>query len=72
MEIRIIASKALAKLTKLVGGHLEPPHLKDIVPSLLELLFTNNQMGYYICLTLNNIIIKLGDQKTQRSNSKYM
>lgn len=71
IDIRIIAAKALAKLTKLVGGYLEPAHLKDIIPALLELLYVDNRMGYYVSLTLNNIIVKLGDINTQRSNSKY-
>lgn len=69
-EIKLIACKALAKLTKLTGPYLQPQHLASIIPTLLELMYSSNKMGIFLNQTINNLIIALGDQKTQRGTSK--
>lgn len=71
-EIKLIASKALAKLTKITASYLLPQHLASIIPTLLELMYNSNKIGIFLCQTINNLIISLGDSLTQRGSSKIL
>lgn len=71
-NIKLIACKALSKLTKVVSPFFEAQHLKDIVPALKDFLYVDNKIGIFISICLNNIIKNLGDLKTSKSKSKYI
>ena len=69
---RLLASKALVKLTKLSAKFLEPNNLNRIIPVLQEMIYTDNRIGLNICLCLNNMVTVLGDQGTNKSTSKSL
>lgn len=71
-EIKLTAAKAISKLTKLVSGHFEQNHLKDLIPALKEMLYIDVKIGISICISLSNIIKNHGDPETKKSNSKIL
>mmetsp|Transcript_11901 Transcript_11901/g.12259 ORF Transcript_11901/g.12259 Transcript_11901/m.12259 type:complete len:861 (+) Transcript_11901:22-2604(+) len=68
-QTQIFACKALTKLTKIMGSFFQQNHLSDLIPTLMEMVFINNQIGIYICQTLNNIIKGQGDLNTTRGSN---
>lgn len=69
IELKIIASRSLIMITKVIGKYFEPPNLKMLIPLFKSCIYQNNKLGINVCLSLNNIIIALGDQNTNRSTN---
>jgi len=68
-EIKLVACKALSKLTKIVSPYFEANHLKDVIPALKDFLYVDNKIGISISICLNNIIKNVGDLKTSKSKN---
>lgn len=70
LEIALLSSKALIKITKVAGKYLEKYYLDAIISIIKEKLFSNNLLGINICACISNLAIAHGDLHTNRSNSK--
>lgn len=72
LSIKIESSKCLIKMTKLISKSFDSFNLNLTIPALLNHLYTNNQIGINICMSIKNIIMNLGDADCNKATSKLI
>ena len=70
-DIKLISSRALIMITKVMGKYLEPTNLRSLVPLLKNNIYVDNKLGINVCLTLINIITSIGDLSTNKSQNHF-
>lgn len=68
--LKIVISRVFVSMFKVISIFLESENLKNIIGTFKNHIFCNNNVGINICKSLNQIISRLGDENTSKSQSK--